>query len=200
MKASSRASAEAALAARGWRWARAVAVTITGITSTAALLGCAATAGTPTSQPLAGDWVLTHWGAGGREPVSLAPTLSVQDGRVSGWAGCNRYMGALLGEGAREEARDGVEAGAGAAGAAGVAGAGTPARSAAGAAGTPFMPWRLGPLATTRMACDEAAMAVERRFLEQLGRSTRLWIEGGRLRLEHPDDSGAVQVLRFDRR
>lgn len=149
------------------------------------------------AQTVAGDWVLTHWGAGGREPVSLAPTLSVQDGRVSGWAGCNRYMGALLGEGATEEARDGVGA---RAGAAGVAGAGTPARAAAGAAGTPFVPWRLGPLATTRMACDEAVMAVERRFLEQLGRSTRLWIEGGRLRLEHPDDSGAVQVLRFDRR
>lgn len=126
------------------------------------------------AQGLAGDWVLTHWEADGREPASLAPTLSVQGERVSGWAGCNRYMGSLLGEG-------------------------TKAQTGGGAGASPER-WRLGPLATTRRACDEGAMEVERRFLERLARSTHFSVEGDRLRLLQRDESDTERVLRLDRR
>ena len=47
--------------------------------------------------------------------------------------------------------------------------------------------WKLGPIAATRMACEEAEMKLEQRFLAALGTSTRWKVEGRRLLLSGDD-------------
>jgi len=47
--------------------------------------------------------------------------------------------------------------------------------------------WKLGPIAGTRMACEEAEMKLEREFLDALTSSSWWKVEDGRLLLGGPD-------------
>jgi len=57
----------------------------------------------------------------------------------------------------------------------------------------------IGPVAGTRMMCPDAEMAVEDRFLVQLGQVTRLGFMLGQLALTYQTESGG-DVMLFDRR
>ena len=120
---------------------------------------------------LAGEWELVQWRAGepAGEPVTpgapARPTLTWQDGRLAGFAGCNRFMatvseGSLPGE------------------------------------------IKIDRPATTRMACEEGAMAQERRFVEVLGSVTRYAFFPGGLMLSYDmgGAAGAAGALAFRRR
>ena len=55
---------------------------------------------------------------------------------------------------------------------------------------------KLGPLGTTRMACPEAVMDQERRYLEQLQRTERYGVNGSVLRLYGPDSAPSLRFTR----
>jgi heat shock protein HslJ len=54
----------------------------------------------------------------------------------------------------------------------------------------------LAPLGTTRMACADAVMDQERRYLEQLQRAERFAVEGGVLRIYGPDSAASLRFTR----
>ena len=54
----------------------------------------------------------------------------------------------------------------------------------------------LGPLGTTRMACPEAVMDQERRYLEQLQQAERFAVEGGVLRVFGHDTAPSLRFTR----
>ncbi len=56
----------------------------------------------------------------------------------------------------------------------------------------------VGPVASTKMACPEPAMAVESRFLDQLGRVKRFGFLAGQMALLYEKD-GVSSVMVFDR-
>jgi heat shock protein HslJ len=56
----------------------------------------------------------------------------------------------------------------------------------------------IGPVGSTKMACPEPAMAVENRFLAQLGRVKRFGLLAGQLALLY-DAGGTSSVMLFDR-
>ena len=53
---------------------------------------------------------------------------------------------------------------------------------------------KFGPIATTRMACPPASL--DSRYLEDLQRATTFFVEGGKLFLELPVDSGTMRFAR----
>lgn len=129
----------------------------------AALTACksAEAAGRESAKALAGEWVLDR--LQGTDPVPAGarrPTLAIaQDGKVSGFAGVNRYSSSL----------DTVKLAKG--------------------------DFAMSPAVATRMAGTPGAMALESKYLEALGRSTRYRIDGDHLVLS--DASGGL--LRFAR-
>jgi len=58
----------------------------------------------------------------------------------------------------------------------------------------------IGPAGATRMMCTEAAMAVETRFLQQLGGVIQLQFIAGQLALSYTKPDGPIGVMLFDRR
>ena len=108
--------------------------------------------GTLSSSVLEGtEWVLTSFGQQERAPAEPRVTMTVEDGRASGSAGCNRYF---------TDIQDGDE---------------MPASLS------------LGPVGSTRMMCPEEIMAVEDRFLQELGKVSSFSFVGGRLVLSWQD-------------
>lgn len=131
---------------------------------------------------LAGEWELVQWRAGEPAGAPVAPgstpapgtpgapasqprpTLAWQDGRLAGFAGCNRFT-AFVSEGS--------------------------------------LPGdiKIDQPATTRMACEEGAMAQERRFVELLGKVTRYAFFPGGLMLSYDAGAaGASGAMGFRRR
>jgi heat shock protein HslJ len=53
---------------------------------------------------------------------------------------------------------------------------------------------KVGPIATTRMACSPGSL--DSRYLQDLQRATTFFVEGGRLFLELPVDSGTMRFAR----
>ena len=100
------------------------------------------------ASPLEGTtWRLDSPGAPAADPKAGeqdAPTVRFQDGRASGFSGCNRFTGGFTREGDT---------------------------------------LTVGRLAGTMMACPEARMAIEKRFLEGLSGTQRVAISGDRLTL-----------------
>jgi heat shock protein HslJ len=82
-------------------------------------------------------------------------TLRLDNGHLSGFSGCNRYVGGFTMDGDR---------------------------------------LTVGPIATTRMACEEEAMRAESEFLAALGAATRLAVSAEALVLS---DEGGRELLRF---
>ena len=82
-------------------------------------------------------------------------TLRLDNGHLSGYSGCNRYVGGYVLDGDR---------------------------------------LTLGPIATTRMACEPEAMEAEAEFLSALGAATRLVTSEEELVLS---DKGGSELLRF---
>ena len=104
------------------------------------------------------EWVLERWNE--KEPVSgnAEVTLRLEDGRLSGSSGCNRYS---------SDVKPG----------------GLPRTIV------------LGPVAGTRMACPEPAMAVEDRFLRQLAAVKSFRLDRGRLELGYELDGATGSML-----
>ena len=82
-------------------------------------------------------------------------TLRLDNGHLSGYSGCNRYVGGYTLDGDR---------------------------------------LTVGPIATTRMACEPEAMEAETAFLAALGAAARLVVSDGELVLS---DEGGRELLRF---
>ena len=59
---------------------------------------------------------------------------------------------------------------------------------------------KVGPAGSTRKMCPEAEMAVETRFLQQLGGVTRMRFVAGQLALPYTKTDAASGVMLFDRR
>lgn len=108
--------------------------------------------GTLSSSVLEGtEWVLTSFGQQEKAPAEPRVTMTVEDGRASGSAGCNRYF---------TDFQDGDE---------------MPASLS------------LGPVGSTKMMCPEEIMAIEDRFLQELGKVSSFTFAGGRLVLSWQD-------------
>ena len=116
-------------------------------------------------------WILARYRAGGslvEVPPDVHADARFGDGRIAGNAGCNAYSGAY--------------------GGGDVAALAAPSR-----AGEPAAlrgPLRVGPCATTMMACPPPRADVERGFLDALGATCAYAVEDGRLALL--DEHGAV--------
>ena len=82
-------------------------------------------------------------------------TLRLANGHLSGYSGCNRYVGGYTLDADR---------------------------------------LTVGPIATTRMACEPEAMEAEAAFLAALGAATRLVVSEAELVLS---DEGGRELLRF---
>jgi heat shock protein HslJ len=103
------------------------------------------------------NWVIT---AVNGTPVDTSglrarPSMQINGSDVTGSTGCNRYSGRLRFIGS----------------AAVIPGANTP------------QPWLEGPVATTRMACEPAAMALERAITSALAQGYAFNVSGARARL-----------------
>lgn len=137
------------------------ASTAAAIALAASLLhACAARAtSSPTPSPTGADssmatiagteWTLVELDGKAIGGIERRPTLSIESGRVAGFAGCNRF-------GAEIQSKGGET-------------------------------WALGPVAATRMACEEAEMVLERDFLSALSAATSWRVDQGRLLLVGPD-------------
>ena len=116
------------------------------------------------TQTLDGRWDHKRFGPVGSETsIPSEPQVFIEfaaDGKISGFAGCNRYFG---GWGYLEGTKDTIRV------------------------------WRTG---STRMACPEAVMALEYRFLEEITRVTTFAIEGNELRLYYNEGRGVMQFTR----
>ena len=106
------------------------------------------------------DWKVTSFNNGRQAVVGVLGesklTLSFEDGKVTGSAGCNSFHGTYATEGSRLQ---------------------------------------LGPLATTRRACEEPLMTQEREFLTALASAVTWSIDGNVLDMHRADGERAIWAV-----
>ena len=106
------------------------------------------------------DWKVTSFNNGRQAVVGVLGdsnlTLSFEDGKVTGSAGCNSFHGTYATEGSRLQ---------------------------------------LGPLATTRRACEEPLMTQEREFLAALTSAVSWSIDGNVLDMHRADGERAIWAV-----
>jgi heat shock protein HslJ len=115
------------------------------------------------------SWFIAAVGGVALDPAAtrMRPTLEIGADRVSGHAGCNSYSGQLAQQSDRPAA----------------------------AANDPMPPWLAGPLATTRLMCEPAAMAVERSITTALQRATVLARVNGGAELQDSQGTALMALV-----